>query len=281
MLSLFSYWFAVADRYTVFLYNHDMGPLVPDTSPFSRVTSSRYWMAGLVASGVVLLLYGAANWLLGRLRADYRPPVWRRVWALCAGPLLVGLPLITLTLNQPTLRPANAAQVTLAALVGLALALLPGWMVARRPRDLVWLAAVGWGLMLVLSALTTLERIPRWLARGGTLWVCMTVVMFLVGVAWLLMVTGLQVWRRWPAPGAVQLFTAGLCVAYLLMPLVHHVLGTDGYFYISDSDNFFTSNVPLQIATWLVVAGVAAGLTRLRKNLEGRPLRWLPRQPRA
>lgn len=110
MLALFSYWFALADRYTIFLYRHDMGPWVPDTSPFSRVTSSRYWMAGLVASGAVLVLYGAANWLLGRLRADYRPPVCRRVWALCAGPLLVGLPLITLTLNRPTLRPANAAQ---------------------------------------------------------------------------------------------------------------------------------------------------------------------------
>jgi hypothetical protein len=116
MLSLFAYWFAVADRYTVFLYDHDMGPLVPDTSPFSRVTSSRYWMAGLVAGGAVLVLYGAANGLLGRLRADY------------------------------------------------------------------------------------------------------------------------------------------------------------GYHYISDSDNFFTSSVPLQVATWLVVAGVAAGLTRLRQALETRRL---------
>jgi len=181
---------------------------------------------------------------------------------LCAGVLLVGLPLITLTLNRPTLRPANAAQVRLA----------PAGMAVRRPRDLVWLAADGCGLMLVLSALTTLERIPGWLDRGGTSWVWMTGVMFLVGVAWLLIVTGLQVWRRRPAPGAAQLSTAGLCVAYLLLPLLHHVLGTDGYFYISDSDNFFTSNVPLQVATWLVVAGVAAGLTRLRQVLETRRL---------
>ena len=42
VLSLCYYWFAVADRYIIFLYYHDMGPLVPDTSPFSVVTSSRY-----------------------------------------------------------------------------------------------------------------------------------------------------------------------------------------------------------------------------------------------
>ena len=74
MLALFTYWFAIADRYFVFLYYHDMGPLVPDTSPFSRVTSSRYWMTGLVASGAVLLLYTAVVWLLARLLPRYRPP---------------------------------------------------------------------------------------------------------------------------------------------------------------------------------------------------------------
>ena len=76
MLALFSYWFAVADRYAVFLYDHDMGPLYPDTSPFSRVTSSRYWMTGLVVGGMVMVAYAAANWLLGRVVSGYRPPAW-------------------------------------------------------------------------------------------------------------------------------------------------------------------------------------------------------------
>ena len=39
-LSLFAYWFGAADRYRIFLYYHDMGPQVPDTSPFSAVTAS-------------------------------------------------------------------------------------------------------------------------------------------------------------------------------------------------------------------------------------------------
>ena len=74
VLCLFYYWFAVADRYTVFLYYHDMGSLYPDTSPLSGVTSSRYWMAGLVASGAVLALYGAASWLLNEKDSIPRQP---------------------------------------------------------------------------------------------------------------------------------------------------------------------------------------------------------------
>lgn len=67
VLSLFYTWFAIADRYFVFLYYHDMGPRYPDTSPFSAITSSRYWMTGLVASGIVMVFYVLVNGLLGRL----------------------------------------------------------------------------------------------------------------------------------------------------------------------------------------------------------------------
>lgn len=48
ILGLFYHWFAVADRYAVFLYEH-LG-----ATPFDDVTSSRYWMSGLVASGAVV-----------------------------------------------------------------------------------------------------------------------------------------------------------------------------------------------------------------------------------
>ena len=75
---LLYYWFAVANRHIVFLYYHDMGPVVPDTSPFSSATGSRYWMAGLVASGAVMMLHIVLNWLLGRLLGSYACPPWWR-----------------------------------------------------------------------------------------------------------------------------------------------------------------------------------------------------------
>jgi hypothetical protein len=267
ILGLFYYWFAVADRYIVFLYQHDMGPLVPDTSPFSRVTSSRYWMAGLVASGEVAILYGVVNWLLGRIMPKYRAPEWWRVWAICAALLLVGIPGITMTVNQPTLPASNAAQVTVITLLGLALALIPGRLAAECPGELIWLSADGFGLTLVLLNLIHLEKLSRWLARGAIWWVRMMVVGLAVGVGWLLMVTGLGFWRRRPVTGTMGVFVAGLCVAYLVMPVVHHLIGTDGYYYISDSDNFFARSEGLQAFTWVVAAGIALGVGRLRKRL--------------
>ncbi len=196
VLGLFYYWFGIADRYFIFLYYHDMGTVVPDTSPFSPVTSSRYWMAGLVASGAVLVLYVAANWLLGRLAAEYHPPAWWRVWALSAVPLAIGIPAITMTVNAPSLPLANALQATLATLAGLSLALLPGEMAARRPGELFWLTLDGLGLMLILVTVVGLQNLPRWLASDGGWWVGMLVAAVVAAVGWLLVTTGLRVLFR-------------------------------------------------------------------------------------
>jgi hypothetical protein len=78
ILGLFYYWFAVADRYAIFLYGH------LNATPFDEPTTSRYWMAGLVACGVVMIAYIMANWLLGRCaawqRRTYSAPAWVQVW---------------------------------------------------------------------------------------------------------------------------------------------------------------------------------------------------------
>jgi hypothetical protein len=266
ILALFTYWFAVADRYIVFLYHHDMGPLYPDTSPFSRVTGSRYWMAGLVAGGGVLILYTAASWLLGRSSPGYRPPAWWRVWAVCALVLIPGVLAITLTANQPTLPLRHAAQVTLATLMGVALAMSPGKMAAERPGELLWLAADGCGVAL-LTNLIHIEKAGRWLARGGTRWVWMMIVSLTAGAALLLILTLLRAWLRRPILRAGALLAAGACIAYLLLPLAHHVVGTDGYFYISDSDNFFAASPAVQLMAWAVIGALVLGVTRLRMRV--------------
>jgi hypothetical protein len=272
VLSLFFYWFATADRYFVFLYYHDMGPVVPDTSPFSTVTASRYWMAGLVAAGAILVLYAAANWLLGRLAGDYRAPVWWQVWGLCAIPLLNGIPLITMTANQHTLPLRNALQATFATLMGLILALLPGRLAAERPVDLLWMAADGWGVMLILTTIAGLQNLLRWLARGGLVWVHRSIVVLVIALGWLLLVTALQFWRHKPVTSAATMFLAGLGVAYVLMPLVHnlYVLAFDGYYYITNSNNFFADTALYQLAAWLVAGATSIGFTGLRSSLAQR-----------
>ncbi len=125
VLGLFYQWFALANRCVIFLYGHMRA------RPFDRRTISRYWMAGLVASGMVMVLYAFWNWLLGRVASwhevfDYHPSEWWRVWLICALSVAVGILVITTTVNQPTLPADVAVWCVLATLIGLALALAPG-----------------------------------------------------------------------------------------------------------------------------------------------------------
>jgi hypothetical protein len=270
VLALYLYWFAIADRYRLFLYYHDMGPRVPDTSPFSAPTASRYWMAGLLAGGVVMVLCPGACWLLGRIRPHYAPPDWWRVWAAAAPALLVGIPAITMTLNAPTLPLLHAARTTAAALVGVALGLVPGRLAAERPAYLALLALDGWALAPSLWIVAQLDRIPPLLARGQVWALVATALAIMATLGGLLLLTLLRVWRRLPIPKAGEVFLAGLCAAYPLISLVHHLLGTDGYFYITTADNFFTTRWTLQIGAWLVGALLALGFTRLRQGLASR-----------
>jgi hypothetical protein len=103
---LFYVWYAVADRYFIFLYFHEMG-LGFDTTPFGWVTAGRYWMAGLVAGGAVQVCYLATNLVLGRLTPAYQAPVWWRVWLLSAIPSTLILPALTMTVNDPVLPLSN------------------------------------------------------------------------------------------------------------------------------------------------------------------------------
>ncbi|MBN1318162.1 MAG: hypothetical protein JXA42_21955 [Anaerolineales bacterium] len=264
VLGLFSYWFALADRYIVFLYNHDMGPLYPDTSPFSRVTASRYWMAGLVASGVVLVVYTALNWLLGRLRPNYKPPDWRRVWAICAPILLTGLPAITMTSNDPPLPSSHAAIVTAVTLVGTGLALSWGKMAAQCPTQLFWLAADGLGLTFIVLNLNSVERVGRWLARGHTMYITMMVFFMIFGIIWLAGLTIINSVFRLKHHTPCAMILSCFNIAYLIMPLVHHIVGADGYYYISDSDNFFAQHISVQLVIWLLALGIAFVTYKIR-----------------
>jgi hypothetical protein len=270
VLGLFYYWFAVADRYVIFLYGHT-APGIPPAQPFDEMTSSRYWMCGLVASGLVVLLNTAVEWALGQWAASrrraYVPPAWWQVWVLCLLPLAIGIPLITLTVNTPTLPPTLAALCVAATLVGLALALWPGAWAAQRPSDLLWLAGDGVGLMPTLLLLRAIELPGRGLMVTVPLAVLAAVGGILVGIGWLGAMTGLRAWRRKPWPQAHEVWLAGLGLSYLLLPVVHHLLATPpAYRYISTASNFFAFNVGLQILVFVVAAGLAGGVTRLRQR---------------
>ncbi len=125
--------------------------------------------------------------------------------------------------------------------------------------------------MFVLTSAVGLQYVGRWLATGAAWRVGMVMAVFAVGLLGLLVVTGLRVWRRSSVLSTTQVFAAGLCVAYLLMPLLHHLFFTDGYYYITDSDNFVARSFGLKLLAWSVGAAVAFGVTSLRQSLLERP----------
>jgi hypothetical protein len=268
VLGLMTYWFAVANRAIIFLYFHDMGPLYPDTSPFSAVTSSRYWMAGLVAAGVVMVCYIAVNWGWGRLDAAYQPPKWYLVWGASAGPLLVGIPLLTMTVNRPTLPLLQAVQVTVATLSALALALVPGALAARKPVYLLGLAFDGTALMVVLYFCSKLELLFPWPATGTPARTWLIIGGIIVGLVGVLLVTAVRIWLRTPIPDVPTLLVAALSVL-MLMPLVHHLYvgGIEGYFYMSDSANFFADTLLFEAVAIFITTLVAWLVTQLRMAL--------------
>lgn len=270
ILSCFANWFVLADRYIVFLYYHDMGPSVPDTSPFSRVTTSRYWMAGLVAAGGVMLLYLCTNWLVGRWSKRTVTPSWWQVWLVTAPLMLLGIPTITMRFNEPVMPWTVAAGVTVVVLASLALALLPGDLAANNPSRLIWLATDGWGLALIILTLPHLEDVRAWLTAGRNSLVMISAILLISGLLWLILLSFVRAWMRIPADRNATLLLAGFCVAYLFMPFVHYTIGTNGYFYLTNSDNFFARSLEFQLLAWLITALVVWGIVRFRLVLAER-----------
>ena len=273
VIGLFYTWYAVRDRYFIFLYYHDMGPGF-DTSPFGWVTTGRYRMSALVASGAVMVVYLAAHLVLGRASKRFRVPVWWRVWVLCAIPLAIAVPAIVMTVNEPVLPLALAAQVAAVMLIGLALAMRLGLLAAARPLAFVLALIDGGALAALLVFLTSFERYPAWLARGSKTYILLHLVFVGASISLLAAMTIVYVlWRRAPMPEVQTMLVAGLDIGYLLMPLVHHLffstdrgsrLDPGPYSYITSADNYFAHSAWVQLGTWLVVALIALGVYRLR-----------------
>jgi hypothetical protein len=269
----------VRDRYFIFLYYHEMGQGF-DTRPFGWVTTGRYRMSALVASGAVMVAYILVNLVLGRAVKRYHAPVWWRVWMLCGVPTLVAVPALTMTVNNPVLPFGYAVQVTAVLLVGLALALFLGRMAAERPLAYLLALVDGAALAILFVSLTVFERYPGWLARGRMVYLVAHLAMVGAGIALLAAMTVVYaLWRRADPPPTVSSLVAGLDIAYLCVPLIHHLfvstdqgswLDQDYFTYIPSADNYFSRSAWVQVGIWLAVALIAWGSNQLRAWLVGR-----------
>jgi len=270
IFGLMVYWYGIADRYGIFLYYHNHTGTLSDVTPLGPATLSRYRMSGLVACGVVLLLNTTLHWLLGHLHKGYDPPAWWRIWCVSAIALSLGIPAITMSLNSPVMPLGVALQIVACTLVSLALALLPTHIAARNPNKLVWLTIDGVGPMLMLLTLNKLDLVVQWLRNGRTQFVAIAALASASGLLGLLAMTALGRILRRPAPTTLELLLSGAIWAYLLMPLAHWALFTDGYYYITDAANFFSASIWIQLAAWAVVGAIVAGVTALRTKWNDR-----------
>lgn len=251
-------WFALSDRYFIFLYYHYVG----DSAPFGAITITRYWMTGLVAAGTVMLLYLPLNFTLGRLFRGYRAPDWRRIWLLCALPLAILIPALVMSVNEPVMPPGIAALITLVLLIGLGLALPLGSVVAE--------TRIGALLLLLLdaaamSAFLLFQHFIEVRGRLNGVTLIALAVILLVGLAGLGLLTGLYRWRRSLTPPTAPLMLLAFAnLNYLFLPMLHHWVFSYDPPYISDAANFFAGNLLLQVSVWIVLGLVAWGVAWLR-----------------
>jgi hypothetical protein len=261
ILALFYAWFGVADRYHIFLYNH-LG-----ATPFDPITTSRYLMSGLVADGVILVGYTIICWFLGRYWGiwwrPYDPPPWSCIWLLSLPVLLIGIPLITLTANTPTLPPLIALCCALITCGGLALALWPGQLSARQPSFLMRLLLTGGGLAPILLFLRAVELPGKTMLTAPTAFM-LAASSILVSVGWLAGCVWCSHRLTWTIPSAVSILLSAFALTYLLLPLVHHFLFTPVRFrYITSSTNFFAYSLPVQLLVWVIAFLFALLTSRL------------------
>ena len=261
--SLFWYWFAVANRYHIFLYNH-LG-----ATPFDERTRSRYWMSGLVADGAAFLVYGLFNWLIARVAGigykHYHPPTWSRIWLLLVLPLIAIILFITETQNYPTLPFGLAVTVAIITVMALIPALAPGAIVVEQPKKFIGLTIIGAGLIPAFLLLRMIELPGAHLTSASTAYP-LAIGGTLAGAIWLMGGTCIlrsyfKLSLRWE-----ELLLSGVCWSYLLLPLVHYLLLTPpAYHYISVSQNFFAVHYKVQFFCWGAAVTLSIIATKFSK----------------
>ena len=270
VLFLFYHWFAVADRYAIFLYGH------LTATPFDSTTRSRYWMAGLVAAGMLFGVYVLLHWLVALVTVRHplrlAPPRWWQVWSLCALPTAAGIVYITTQFNWPTLPVSLALTCAVITLAGLALALAAATWFVQHPGNALWLAWISVGLVAVLVLVRVVELPARGIVEASLAYgVATGSVIF--GVLWTMLWLHLYARRDKQVPPVWHLLLASMTCAYLILPVVHHWLFTPAAFrYISTATNFFAQLPGIQLLTFgaaLLVATVSY-LVRRGPRLIGR-----------
>jgi hypothetical protein len=268
MLGLFYYWFAIANRYVVFLYEH-LG-----AGPFQEPNYSRHWMAGLVASGALLCVYALVGWCCVSLAAafhkTYLLPSWQHVWLLSAPPVAIGIWAITTRCNFPTLPWPLSARCIIATWIGMALALWLADLIVQQTSEALWVILHGAGIVPILLLLRAVELPFHGLASPASAYL-LGIAGLIVGVLWIAEAAHLRLAWQKPPLNPLSIFCAGLGLSYVVLPFVHYLFLTPPNIrYISTAGNFFANSPVVQLLCWGIGA-LAAIVINKKMNQEEKP----------
>ncbi len=264
ILSLFHRWFVIQDRLKIFLYWHY------GHGPFDRMTTGRYWMAGLVANGFILIFSTSFN-----LAGFYFTLVKKRqfrsfnpisVWTLSALPLAVGIYQIVAKNGQPPLSPFLAFACIFTSLAGLGLAFATGNLAQKGLAYLSMNYLAGAGLIPLLFFPIALELPQKGIMTVPTSYFLMLIAC-LLGISWQVIISKINNRLKKPLLEIKSLILAGLGTSYLLLPLMHYLLFTPrNNHYLTASSNFFADNLFLQILIFIFSITLTIGINKFEKG---------------
>jgi len=260
VLALYSLWFVFLDRRFIFLYGH------LHSTPFDFRTASRYWMAGLVASGVILITCTVVNLVVKKICRHYQLPNWKVIWKYVCLILVLPLFIILTFVGKPPIPALLFLWVLVVLFAGLRLALYASNFIVTNFSQSVFAFFDGLALVPVLLF------IPLGLEFGlrkSLPAVLIVAPIVIAGIALFGLWIMILFYKRFkkPYPSQINIFLSGLVSSYLLLPLLHYLSSRPGYIrYISDSANFFANKIWLQLVAFLATAGILWLVGKWRKN---------------
>ncbi len=260
-LILFSAWFVLQDRRLVFLYGH------LHATPFDASTLSRYWMAGMVLSGILFISGVAATTFLSKsARQQLLESTRLSLLQMCVA---IGVPIFLLisTRGKPPLPILVSAIVALVALIGVSLAhaAWQEWLENKFQALLLWLD----GFSLIPSLFLLPLVIDYYFRKSSiSLWVAVILLMSLcAGFVWFLIINFLRKKWRIPAPLPHKQILSAYVTVYLCIPVLHYLTSRKEHLYITESGNFFSSSLLAQAIVFLLSAVFAIFASIWRKSL--------------
>ena len=242
-LEVYYYLFGCADRKIVFLYGH-LG-----LTPFDRMTTGRYWMAGFLLSGFLTILYLTVRLIL-RLIKQSGNISWKPIVLFSVIPLIIGIVIIVTTVGEPKLTFTIAISSALALIIGITIGFNVVDDLIKAYRSTFIYLLFGLGLVPFLVLFRVLELPEKGILTMQTS-VSVIVLTFIVGFFWLLI--AYRIFKR-HRPPVINVIKGTLIIGYLGLPVMHFLIATPkGIPYITTSGNTFADNMMIRLTNWILV----------------------------